>query len=114
MNLKRKDLERLHLMRFEDAITDIAFEMVARGEMTEQQEKDWYLFFANNYGMKGLIPGHGRGNPASVKKGIRFRINWLWSTPKPDIPGPKPGVKEDAQYNGKDTPTKQRSKYVKD
>ena len=117
MHLKRKDLERLHLMRFEDALTDAAFEMVARGEMTEKQEKEWYAFFAENYGMKGMLPPPR--TQATVKKALKTR--W-WHRQKqmligkyfPTIPGPKPaeGLKVDETYDP--TPIKLRSKYVRE
>jgi len=112
MHLKRKDLERLHLMRFEDALTDAAYEMVARGEMTEAQEKLWYSFFAEQYGMKGLMPQPR--TPETTKRGIKMRMNMWWAKIKPNIPGPKPGegLVVDKTYDP--TPIKLSSKYVQE
>lgn len=112
MHLKRKDLERLHLMRFEDAITDAAYEMVARGEMSEAQEKVWYNFFAEQYGMKGVRPPPR--TPATVKRGIQLRMQMWWAKIHPKLPGGKPGdgLVVDKTYDP--TPVKFKSKYVQE
>lgn len=110
MWLKRKDREQYHMMKFEDALTDAAFEMVHSGDMTEDQERQWYAFFAARYDMKGLIPGR---DGAAVKRGIRARLRF-WEKRKPTIPGPIPGVEVDPTYNpktGKEVSFK--SKYVR-
>lgn len=109
MHLKRKDLERYHLMKFEDALTDAAFEMVQRGEMTEKQERLWYAFFAEQYNMLGVMPIRDQ---ASTKRGIKARMSMWWGKIKPDIPGPKPGVKVDETYKPKNDPV-MKSKYVR-
>lgn len=108
MWLKRKDIEAYHLMKFEDAITDAAFEMVHSGEMTEKQEQQWYAFFAERYDMKGMIPRRDR---ATFIRGSLLRIKRLQNSKKPDIPGGPPGCKVDPTYDPKPV---MKSKYVRE
>lgn len=107
MYLKRKDRNKYQLMKFEDAITDVALEMVHQGDMTEEQEKMWYNFFAVSCEMKGLKPGRDQ---ASIKRGIRTRLKY-WAKRKIIIPGDPPGVKVDPTYEGT---AKLKSKYVRE
>src|SRR6185436_20851909 len=79
MYKKRVDIERFHLMRFEDAITDACMEMVHRGEMTEAQEKMYYEWFSTlRRGRQGLCLIPGRSQEAT-KKGIRARLKKFYN-----------------------------------
>lgn len=95
-SMKRKDREKYQMMRFEDAITDAAMEMIQEGNMTEDQDKEWMKFFAERYQFKGLIP---RRDVSTVKRGCKKRAFMLQHTPDVSIPGGKPGVeKVDVSY----------------
>lgn len=112
--MKRKDLEVLQRMRFEDSILDAAMEMEARGEATEAQIKGWFDFFCTAYNMKGLKPGP-RTNEV-VKRGIRRRLQMQWAL-KPANTFGLPKVKVDTSYKPVDEPIPERtgletSKYV--
>lgn len=107
MYLKRKDRKAYHLMKFEDAITDIALEMVHRGDMTEIEERQYYAYFAECCDLKGLKPCRDQ---ASVKRGIQRRLKMLYKN-KPTIPGGPPDIKVDPTYEGT---TKLKSKYVRE
>lgn len=108
MWLKNKDREKYQLMKFEDALTDAAFEMVHSGDMTAQQEKMWYARFASAYNMAGLVPGRPK-DTESLKKMSRTRLQFWRRRPKPNIPGDPPGVEVDPTY----IDGKFKSKYVR-
>jgi diphthamide synthase (EF-2-diphthine--ammonia ligase) len=109
MLMKRKDREKYQLLRFEDAIVDAAMEMVSRGDMTSEQEKNWFEFFAEKYDMKGLLP------VKNVKRAIELRLKFkkMFGLLPLEIPGGKPEVKVDASYQPiKDTSSLAKSKFL--
>ncbi len=113
--MKRKDIEAFQRMRFEDAITDMAMEMVGRGEMTEQQEREWYEFFANLYNFKGLLPQ--ARTPESVKRSIKKRLQLHYGLQAVHIPGGPNTVTVDPNYKPVIEPTVEKkgleaSKYI--
>lgn len=89
--MKRKDREKFQLMKFEDAITDAAMDMVAKGEMVEWEEKYWYKFFSN----LGLVGFTRDRTTLSVRHAMILRRMILLFNHSPfnfmDIPGGKPG-----------------------
>lgn len=92
--MKREDREKYQKMRFEDALTDAAMEMTYRGEMSSDEEKRWYLLFADKYDFVGLIPGK------NVKMGIRARLKQRYGLKSVHWPGSKPGVEHtDTSYD---------------
>jgi len=107
--LTRKEQKRLQQTRFEDAIVDIAMEMVSRGEMTEQQEAEWYKYFYEQCKLKGLQPTR---TLSSVKRAVEKRLTWknLYGLLPVKIPGGPPGTKADPTYDGRSEGLA-RSKY---
>lgn len=92
--MKRQDREKYQKMQFEDALVDAAMEMYHRGDMSDDEEKKWYIFFAEKLGMFGLKP------QKNVKQGIRSRIRTRFGLKPINIPGAKPGVdKVDETYD---------------
>lgn len=84
--MKRKDREQYQKMQFEDALGDAAMEMYHRGDMTEAEEKQWFIFFAERLGLFGLLP------QKNVKLGVRTRLRKRFGLKPVDWPGDKPGV----------------------
>ena len=93
--MKRTDRENYQKMKFEDALGDAAFEMVYRGEMSEDEEKTWLRLFADKYGFVGLIP------QKNLKRGIRARLKSLYGLKRVSWPGDNPAVKVDSSYDPK-------------
>lgn len=93
--MKRKDREKYHKMKIEDAIVDACMEMVHHGDMTPAEEAKLYVKLSKSYDLAGLMPIRDQ---ASVKRGIRFRLRTLLGLKPAKLPGDKPGGATDPNY----------------
>ncbi len=117
--MKRKDREKYHKMRIEDAIVDVCMEMVQHGDMTPEQERQTYIKMAKSYDLTGLIPGKSQ---EAVKRAVNFRLLRGWfarKIPHPSWGGAKPGegVQVDPNYKpefGIERRGLNTSKYLKE
>lgn len=93
--MSRDQRQKLQMMRFEDAITDASINMIMSGELTPDEEKSWGRFFADRYGMNGLLPG-----PFSRESRIRGALARItfYRRHRPDYTGGPPGVPVDTSY----------------
>jgi len=108
MLMKRKDREKFQLMRFEDSIVDAAMEMVHTGDMTEAQERAWFIFFSEKLGMMGLRP------QKNVKRSIseRLKFKQRFGLLPVHIPGGPPEVTVDETYQPKEKKGLALSKFL--
>lgn len=109
--MSRDQRQKLHLMRFEDAITDASINMIMSGEMTPDEEKSWCRFFADRYQLNGLLPG-----PFSKESRIRGALARItfYRKNRPDYTGGPPSVTVDPSYvpRAADEPSLSTSRYA--
>lgn len=107
--MRRQDREKYQLMQFEDALVDAAMDMVAKGDMTEGQERGWFIFFVDKLGMLGLQP------QKNVKRAIANRLAFKqrYGLLPVEIPGGFPEIKVDETYQpNTEKGTLAQSKYL--
>lgn len=105
--MRRENLTLFQRMKIEDAIGDACLGMNLAGEMTDEQEKEWYRLFCVKMGMDGMVP---RKSQYHLKKAIRARLYKLKyeadlfaiavknGMAKARFWGPTPAVKVDESY----------------
>lgn len=91
------------------AIEDCLFEMEYAGDITKDRADGWRHSFANYYQMDELLPVKDK---ASIKRGIKYRLNKGIHQVKSIIPGGLAAVKADTSYKPIDNGSKMRSKFA--
>lgn len=69
--MRKENLTLLQRMNIEDAICNVCLDMNLAGQMTDDQEKEWYRLFAVKMGMDGMVP---RKSNYHIKKAIKARL----------------------------------------
>lgn len=108
--MSRDDRMKYQLMRFEDAISDAALDMMMEGRMSELEEKHWYTLFATRYEFPGLLP---RRDKETIKRGIKTRIWFYRNKLKVRLPEGKPQPIPDPTYLPDGNSALAKSKYAK-